>query len=165
MKKLFILIGVLLCSMVTSGPVAAAPVAAGPVEPIAFDFTTTAGDVCAFPVFVDVAGKSKEIGAPGDNSILIAPGLKATFTNTITGKSVTYVITGATHNQTLANGNVVSTVTGRNAIVNSIEFNQTVRPGIFLVEGTFRFELNGQIEVRVFSGTGKVTDVCAVLAR
>ncbi|GAB16155.1 hypothetical protein ARGLB_113_00110 [Arthrobacter globiformis NBRC 12137] len=160
MKKLFILIGVFLGSMVTSGPVAAAP-----VEPIAFDFTTTAGDVCAFPVLVEVAGKSKEIGAPGDDSILIAPGLKATFTNTLTGKSVSYVITGATHNQTLANGNVVSTVTGRNTIVNSIAFNQTIRPGIFLVEGTFRFELNGPIEVHVFSGTGRVTDVCAFLAR
>jgi hypothetical protein len=159
MKRMLVLAAVLLGLVVGAGPVAAAP-----VQPVAFDFTTDPGDVCAFPVHVVATGKGKEIDLPGDRTILPAPGLKVTFTNTTTGKSVSYVITGATHNQTLANGDVVSTVTGRNTLINSRRFQQSVRPGIFLVVGTFRFELDAAgNEVHVFSGTGQVTDVCALL--
>lgn len=159
MKKIIILAALLLGLVVGAGPVAAAP-----VEPVAFDFTTGAGDVCAFPVHVVATGKGKEIDLPGDRAILPAPELKITFTNTTTGKSVSYVITGATHNETLANGNVVSTVTGLNTFINSREFQHSILPGIFLAVGTFEFELDSAgHEVRVFSGTGQVTDVCALL--
>jgi hypothetical protein len=159
MKKIVILATLLLGLIAGAGPAAAAP-----VQPVAFEFTTTSGDVCDFPVHVVATGKGKEIDLPGDATILPAPGLTVTFTNTITEKSVSYVITGATHNRTLTNGNVVSTVTGLNTFVNSIEFQHTTLPGIFLVAGTYTFELDSEgHEVQVFSGTGPVTDVCALL--
>jgi hypothetical protein len=39
------------------------------------------------------------------------------------------------------------------------------KPGLFLLEGNFNFALKEDgTEERVFSGTGEVTDICALLA-
>lgn len=157
MKKLIILVALLVGTTLSAGPVNAAPVQPAPTDVI-FDANT----ICAFPVHLVATGKGKAIDLPGDRVTFIAPGLKATFTNLSNGKSASFVVTGATHNQTLANGNVVSTVTGLNVVINN---QDSVRPGFFALRGTFRFVLdaNGN-ELEVFNGSGQVTDVCALLA-
>lgn len=163
MKRMLVLIALLIGLVASAGPVAAAP-AEPPGKPGVILDITLGTDVCDFPVRVVLTGKGKAVDLPGDRTILPAPGQKVTFTNTLTGESVSYVITGATHQQTLANDDVLSTVTGRNTLVNG---GGSVRPGIFLVVGTFHFTLDAagnEVEVFNLDGPGQVTDVCAVLS-
>jgi hypothetical protein len=162
MKKLLVAIAIFLGSLLSAGPVAAAPALPPGAPGVIVDFPVLEG-FCSFPVHVTVTGKGKLNDLPGDRVILPAPGQKVTITNLDNGKSVTYVITGATHNQTKANKNVVSTVTGRNVVLNNAD---SEKQGIFLLVGTFSFELDAAgAEVEPFTGIGQVTDVCAVLAR
>jgi hypothetical protein len=167
MKRMLVLIALLIGLVASAGPVAAAP-AEPPGQPGVIFEITLGTDVCAFPVHLVLSGKGKAVELPGDRTILPAPGQKVTFTHLdpVTGaavKSVSYVITGATHQQTLANDDVLSTVTGRNTLVNG---SGSVRPGIFLVVGTFHFTLDAagnEVEVFNLDGPGQVTNVCALL--
>jgi len=162
MKKTLALAAALLLGLtVGAGPAAAAPVAppGAPNQPI-FEIEDLAG-ICAFPIDIVVTGKGKDILLTGGRIIAPAPGQVVTITNATTGESVTYVITGATHKQTLSTGNTAFTVTGRNVVFNDANSD---KQGIFLLVGTFRFVLTPQNEeVEAFDGIGQVTDVCAIL--
>jgi hypothetical protein len=144
----------------------AAPVAnpnrPGPVEQtLKFD----AGKLCAFPVTIDVVGKTKVIGKPLDDHTVTSPGLKITTTNTATGVSKKYTATGvsrytvATDKHGVKYFEVVST--GQN-ILSSEKLG-----GFFFVRGNVNYAVtralpDDQKEVRPF--VPKVEDLDKVNA-
>lgn len=86
--------------------------------------------------------------------------VKATAPN---GNTITYVITGVSRIEPLPGGNSLVTSTGRNLILVP---NANGHPaGLFLTSGNVNFIVgpNGE-EVSLFSGPGKVVDVCQALA-
>jgi hypothetical protein len=139
-----------------AGPaVAAAPT---PNDPTPFPLHCPGFDVIA-----QVSGKSKLTNLPGNRQIITAPNERVTLTGP-TGKTVNYVITGATHVQTLPNGNQEIVSTGRNILIVP---NANGHPeGLFLTTGraTYTLDANGQEVGGIFNSTGTVTDVCALLA-
>ncbi|MEV8000978.1 hypothetical protein [Pseudarthrobacter oxydans] len=111
-----------------------------------------------------VTGKSKLIELPGDRVFIASPGQEVTITNLKTGEEATFLITGSTHAELQADGTTEVKVTGLNVVLNAREA-KSEKPGIFLLEGNFTFALKEDgSEERVFSGTGEVTDICALLA-
>lgn len=111
-----------------------------------------------------MTGKSKFVDLPGDRFFIASPGQELTVTNVKTGEEATFLITGSTHAEVQADGTTEVKVTGLNVVANPRE-SKSVRPGLFLLEGNFTFALKEDgTEERVFSGTGEVTDICALLA-
>jgi len=139
--------------------VSAGPAAAAPPDPVDVTFTNTD---CGFPVEIHVVGKTKTIDHGGGRFIVPAPGQKATLKATGSGKTVEYVVTGTFHVQVMADGSQEFKVTGRNIL-----FRPPPLPGagIFLTTGNFNFAVdeNGN-ELRPFAGSGKVVNICDVLA-
>jgi hypothetical protein len=147
---------------------AAAPAYAAPPDPkpkptpVTFSFTIFANAAtgsCGFDVLVEGSGKTKTIKLPSGGTIVIAPNTKVTATNTETGKSVTYSINGAFHNDAPdALGNVVTKATGRNFLTDPIA-------GVVVTSGNFSFTTapNGS-NVVPLSGKGKIINVCTALA-
>src|SRR5215210_1490274 len=133
--------------------VAAKDVSAAPPEPV--DETPfTVEDVCAFPVTLEVSGKGKVIELPGDRLLGLSPGLRVTLTNEDDpANQVTYVITGAFHVTTLADGTQVVVATGRNLLFDP--------SGMFLTIGRFTFVPDTGM---LATGKGRMIDVCARLA-
>jgi hypothetical protein len=137
--------------------------AGNPNQP--FDVTFDA-NLCPNPTTVmrlTFAGRAHMITLPGNRQITAFPDARTTVTNLSSGNSVSYVITGATHVKVQQNGNQVVTSTGRNLLIVP---NANGHPaGLFLTVGTVTFVLDpAGNEVEVFSGTGRVVDVCQVLA-
>jgi hypothetical protein len=160
MKKLLVLITIMLGLIIGASPVAAAP-AQPPGKPGELIKPTIIEGVCSFPVELTLVGKSKDV-VLGDKTIFVAPGQKVTLS--ANGKTLNYVVTGTRREVQLANGDYLSTVTGRNVLVNAIG---TDIPGFWLVVGTFHYVLdapNGnEVEPFNLDGPGQVTDVCALL--
>jgi hypothetical protein len=91
-----------------------APALAAPPQPV--DSTPIVVDFCGFDTSIVISGKQKEI-AKGDGLFyLIAPGQRATVTNTETGESVTVNIAGSFRDQVQENGDIQSVLRGRNLI-------------------------------------------------
>ena len=112
---------------------------------------------------MDLTGSVKSIDLPGERQILASPNLRVTVTAP-NGNSATYVITGASHVELLSDGNSKWTSTGRNLLLVP-EVPGKHASGLFLTVGNVSFILDPEgNEVEVFSGTGKVLDVCQVLA-
>jgi hypothetical protein len=157
MKKALILLTALLGLVVGAVPATAASGKPGVI------FEATFSGVCSFDVYVILEGKSKDI-VFDDRAIFVAPDQKVTLS--ANGKTLEYVITGVRQEVKLADGTYLSTVTGRNVLVNSIGASE--RPGFWLVVGTFHYILtapNGdEVEPFNLDGPGQVTDVCALLA-
>jgi hypothetical protein len=159
MKKLLVLAALLLGLVVGGGPVAAAPprdpnppTPAPPHDPF-----TECGD---FNIDVVVTGKIKFIEKPAGRLFITSPGQGVTLTNSKTGKTVSYVVTGVSRLDFLSDRvEVVST--GRNVL------NIPVGPrkGVYLTVGNVNFAitLDFTAEVRPFSGPGQVTNICNVL--
>ncbi len=132
--------------------VAAKDVSAAPPEPV--DDTFTVEEVCAFPVTLEVSGKGKVIELPGDRVLGLSPDLRVTLTNEDDpANQVTYVITGAFHITTLADGTQVVVATGRNLLFDP--------SGMFLTIGRFTFVPDTGM---LATGKGRMIDVCARLA-
>lgn len=143
--------------------VSAGPAAAAPPDPVDVTFTNTD---CDFPVEIHVVGKTKTIDY-GGRFIVTSPGQTATLT--ANGKTVEYVITGTFHVQVMANGSQEFKVTGRNILFRPTAPNP-IPPndpgtGIFLTRGNFNFAVDADgNELRPFAGSGKVINICDVLA-
>lgn len=91
-----------------------APASAAPPQPT--DPTAIVGNFCDFETSITVTGKEKIIEKGDGLSYFIAPGQKATVTNTETGESVTVNITGSFRDQLQENGDISSVLRGRNLI-------------------------------------------------
>lgn len=160
MKKLMVLCALFLAFFASATPAIAAP----PSEDVLLDITFKPKQLCSYPVQLVVTGKSKLIELPGDRVFIASPGQEVTITNLKTGEEATFLITGTTHAELQADGTTEVKVTGLNVVLNAREA-KSEKPGIFLLEGNFTFALKEDgSEERVFSGTGEVTDICALLA-
>ncbi|MDV2976906.1 UNVERIFIED_CONTAM: hypothetical protein Q9R71_06955 [Actinomycetes bacterium ARC8] len=160
MKKLMVLCALFLAFFAGATPAVAAP----PSEDVLLDITFKPKQLCSYPVQLVVTGKSKLIELPGDRVFIASPGQEVTITNLKTGEEATFLITGSTHAELQADGTTEVKVTGLNVVLNAREA-KSEKPGIFLLEGNFTFALKEDgSEERVFSGTGEVTDICALLA-
>ncbi len=145
-------------AVVTALALSPAPTMAAPPEPFDVTFTLDPGVACSFSVELAVTGKAKMIELPGNRMIFTAPGQNVTVTNLDNGRSVTLNITGAFHQSVEANGNVVTVATGRNLLLDPIA-------GFVLTRGrfTFAFDAAGNL-IAPLSGTGRTTDICALIA-
>jgi hypothetical protein len=144
-----------------AGPAAAAPPVPNPTE--SFLLQDAFGNDCpGFDVTATLTGKFKEILLSGNRKIQIAPA--TTITLSANGKTVSYVITGATHIQLLPNGTEEEVKsTGRNLLIVPDVPGQHVE-GLFLTIGNVNYaRTTTGGEIRRFSGPGQVVDVCALL--
>jgi hypothetical protein len=90
------------------------PAVAAPPEPV--DPTPVVGTFCDFETSIVVSGKQKFI-EKGDGLVyIIAPGERATVTNTATGESVTVNITGSFRVEEQPNGDAYAVIRGRNLL-------------------------------------------------
>ena len=157
MKSWLIAIALVL-GFIVAGPGAAAQ-AAPPVsgEGITLTLRCDVEKGSGFNVEATLSGKLGEI-VLSDGTILksTSPGLKITLT--ANGKTLNYVITGVT-TFTFLDDRIEAVSTGLNLLI-------IPKPaGLFLTTGNVNYALTlkGK-ELRTFSGTGTVTDVCALLA-
>jgi hypothetical protein len=132
------------------------PTSAAPPEPFE-DPPDVVDDECAFPVLLEVSGKVKFIDFGGGNTLLTSPGLSATLTNlNEPSHQVTIGITGAVHEEVLANGDVVFVFTGRNLLSGpDVDFILTI--------GRFTGTMTAAGEFSGITGEGRVVDICALL--
>ncbi len=94
----------------------AVPAAAAPPSDQEFTFEASAGQFCDFPIVIAGRGKEKLIDVGNGAQISLSPKLKVTVTRTDTGATASYTVTGASHNTTSANGEVVTRATGRHLL-------------------------------------------------
>jgi len=113
---------------------------------------------CDFPILYELNGKAKLLTLPGGRFITTAPDQTATLTNLDTGKKVTLNITGAFHQTTDENGNVVTMATGRNLLGDP-------QAGFVLAIGNFSyvFDANGKL-IQPLQGEGQLIDICGLLS-
>src|SRR5262245_22095712 len=154
--RLFALLAATLLALIVAAPDTLVA-ASNPPTPVGETPFTVAG-LCAFPVQLELHGKSKTITLPAGRSIITSPGLDVTLTNVEnTVKHTTLNITGASHTSVLANADVQTVVTGRNLLFDPVA-------GFVLSQGRFSFvfDASGNL-IQPLSGTGQLTDVCALL--
>ncbi len=131
-----------------------------PPFPVEQDFVLEPGAVfgnCDFPIRFELSGKGQTLALPGDRFIFTSPGLTATLTNLDNGNQETFNITGAFHQSTLENGDVVTVSTGR-SILGDPEAGFVVAIGNF----SYVFDEKGKL-VQPLSGEGQLIDVCEAL--
>jgi hypothetical protein len=161
-KRIVLMVVGILLALVVAAPIVPAQSNGGkpqPVgeEPIDLDSGAVFGN-CAFPVRLEYSGKAKTLQLPGRRFIFTSPELTATLTNLGSGKQETVVITGAFHQTTLENGNVVTEATGRN-LLGDPEAGFVVAVGNF----SYVFDAEGKL-VQPLTGDGQLIDVCELLA-
>jgi hypothetical protein len=130
-----------------------APATAAPPEPIQI---TEEVPGCGFPVLNEVTGKTKSIEHAG-NTKIISPNQRVTLTNTQTGESVSYVITGVGRFSETDTGFTLR-LTGRNLF-----FGPGIE-GIIYTTGTQTFTIDEEGTATLAVSHGKVINVCNVLA-
>lgn len=160
MKRIVVTAVSVLVALIVAVPVASAA-RQEPPFPVEQNFTLAAGDVfgrCDFPIEFEMSGKGQTLALPGDRFIFTSPGLTATLTNLDTGTQETFNITGAFHQSTLENGDVVTVSTGR-SILGDPEAGFVVAIGNF----SFVFDKKGKL-VQPLLGEGQLIDVCEALA-
>ncbi len=110
----------------------------------------------AFDVKLDIQGKAGELTLPNNLRIITSPALRVTVTNLANQKQVSLNITGTQHQELDENGNVVFQVNvGSNLILRNRVFDDTVDT-LAYTQGRFTFP--------PFSGVGRYTDICELLA-
>ena len=127
-------------------------------EPIEVSFTAPCP---GFDAELQAAGKIGVINLPGDRQFLTAPDLGVTVTGP--GGSASYVITGVTMIQNLSDGGQFVTATGPNLI--TVPKANGHPAGLYYTTGTVSWTLDkkGREVGGMFTGSGTVTDVCAVV--
>ena len=113
---------------------------------------------CDFPILLEYSGKASTLELPDGRFIFTSPELTATLTNLNTGEQETVVITGAFHQTTLENGDVVTEATGRNLLGDP-------EAGFVIAIGNFSYVFNekGKL-VQPLTGEGQLIDVCGFLS-
>jgi len=113
---------------------------------------------CDFPILYELSGKAQLLTLPGGRFITTAPDQTATLTNLDTGQQEVLNITGAFHQTTLENGDVVTMATGRNLLGDP-------DAGFVLAIGDFSFvfDKNGKL-IQSLEGEGQLIDVCTLLS-
>jgi hypothetical protein len=112
---------------------------------------------CDEPISLVYSGKAKTLQLPGERFIFTSPGLTATLTNVESGEQETVVITGAFHQTTLENGDVVTVATGRN-LLGDPEAGFVIAVGNF----SYVFDAQGNL-IQPLEGEGQLIDVCELL--
>lgn len=168
-RVLMMVVGVLVALVVAAPVVAAQPNGGAPQDideflaelgqenPVTLDPGAVFGN-CDFPIRFEQNGKAKTLELPGGRFVVAFPGLAATLTNLQTGDQVRLNITGASHQSTLDNGDVVTVVTGRNLLGDP-------EAGFVLAKGRFSFvfDKDGNL-VQPLAGKGTLTDICGLLS-
>ena len=113
---------------------------------------------CSFPVAFEPTGKEKQIELPNGTLLITSPGLDVTLTNTETGTSETFNVTGAVRVLPPEEGIQVTEVTGRNLLIDP-DAGFVVASGNF----SFAFDEEGNL-VQPLEGEGRLIDVCEALA-
>jgi hypothetical protein len=162
MNRIVLLVVGVLAALVVAAPMVIAQPNGGkpsdvPEEPIDLDSGAVFGN-CDFPIRLEYSGKAKTLQLPGERFIFTSPGLTATLTNVETGEQETVTITGAFHQTTLENGDVVTEATGRN-LLGDPEAGFVVAVGNF----SYVFDKKGNL-VQPLSGEGQLIDVCDLLS-
>lgn len=170
MKRIVLVgVGILMALVVTAPMVAAQPNGEPPQDidelleenPVDLPAGAVFGN-CAFPIRLEYSGKAKTIDLPGDRFVFTSPGLTATLTNLDSGKQARLNVTGAFHQSTRENGDVVTVVTGRNLLGDP-------EAGFVLAKGRFSYVFDDAVPpdgpnlVQPLSGKGTLTDVCGLL--
>jgi hypothetical protein len=132
-------------------PAMAAPPETLPTEP--FDI-----EGCDFPVQAELTGKTKIIEHEGFTTFT-GPNARVTLTNTDTGESVSYVITGVIRDIPTDTG-IISRFTGHNLV------SGPAIDGILLMTGSHTFVGSSpeDPDAMLTESHGKVLNVCEVLA-
>jgi len=161
MKRIVLLMVGILSALVVAAPmVLAQPNGGKPTKvdetPIDLDSGAVFG-YCDDPIRLEYSGKAKTLQLPGDRFIFTAPDLTATLTNLDSGEQETVVITGAFHQTTLENGDVVTEATGRN-LLGDPEAGFVIAVGDF----TYAFDAEGNL-IQPLEGEGQLIDVCELL--
>lgn len=124
---------------------------------------------CGLPdktLSAQVTGSQKTLTLPGGLLIFVSPNLRISLTNNSNGTTVSYVVTGTSKVTDLGNGLLYVTSNGKNLL--SVPEANGHPAGLFLTTGTVNFviDISGTEvrEVRTFTGSGTVVDVCKVLA-
>jgi len=114
---------------------------------------------CSFDVAFEPTGKEKRIELPNGTLLITSPGLDVTLTNTETGTSETYNVTGAVRILPRdEEGIQVTEVTGRNVMIDPLA-------GFVVTSGTFSFAFDAEGNlVQPLEGEGQQIDVCEALA-
>ena len=160
-RTVLMMVGILLALAMAAPMVFAQPNGGKPTdvseEPINLD-PGAVFDNCAFPIRLEYSGKAKTLQLPGERFIFTSPELTATLTNLESGTQETVVITGAFHQTTLENGNVVPEATGRNLLGDP-------RAGFVVAVGNFSyvFDAEGTLD-QPLTGDGQLINVCELLA-
>ena len=128
--------------------------------PTEFEDTFTIEGICAFPVLVEVSGKTKTIELPGGRTLFTFPGEVGTLTNLDDpAKHETLSITGAFHQTILENGDVEFVATGRNLLIGFDPVDSFV-----ITFGRFSIVFDSDFNIiQPLSGNGRVIDVCKLL--
>jgi hypothetical protein len=138
------------------------PAVAAKPEPLPPDLSFPAPCPGGVMYTIEATGSMKVIGLPGERQIVSSPNLRVVVTAP-NGNSVSYVVTGASHIEFLPNNITRTTATGRNLVFVPADPGPA---GIFLTVGEVTFTNNTitNAEIERFSGTGRVVDVCQLLA-
>ena len=154
------LIGLL---VVSTSPLAAPGINGGKPAEVSGFFDIPANTVkpgaCAFDVRVAFDGKGKTITLPGNRSISTSPGLNAEVTNlSDPTKTVNLNVTGAFHQTSKSNGDIVTIVTGRNFLTDPLA-------GVVLAIGTFRFAFDASNNlIEPLNGQGQLINICDLIS-
>ncbi|RZL92371.1 MAG: hypothetical protein EOP82_10395 [Variovorax sp.] len=129
--------------------------------PLPFDATfslpAAPAGPCTFPVRIDVVGKQGILALPRGVTIFTAPMQFATVTNLTTSASIRLTATGAFKVTTDQNANIVTTVTGRNILLDPVA-------GLVLGSGIFSFVFdNLENLVTPLNGTGRLVNICSMV--
>jgi hypothetical protein len=164
MKRIVLLIIGILSALVVAAPMVSAQAENGGAPE---DVSVTYGPEilaqfpghCAFPMKVEINGKTKTIEQGNGGMIITSPSAFVTVTNTANGEQATFNVTGAAHKSTLENGNVKTVMTGRNFALDPVA-------GTFVSMGRFTYINNPTDTTNLVpvSGKGRMIDVCALLS-
>lgn len=156
----------LLLLVAVVGPATAAPSERFPLEPITFEIVGS----CPFPVLVadDFAKGQIRVSEDASGNVLMRTSgvVKGTMTNTQTGESIRYTLAGNGRFRFNADGTAITRVTGSAmAWYDAAQADVSdLGQGIFFVHGQAHERYNAAGELVDTSVTGRITDVCGLLA-